>query len=46
VGTVFGCGAFLISLPFSLLGGNTKEAFNALVAQPAQYTFLRPVGDF
>lgn len=40
-----GAGAFLISLPFSALGGNTKTSFNQLVVAPTQYTFERPLGD-
>ncbi len=46
VGTIFGCGVFIVSLPFSALGGNTKEAFNTLVTQPAKFTFERPLGNF
>ena len=41
-GTVF----FTASLPFSLIGGNTGEAFEAMVKSPARYTFLRPLGSF
>lgn len=37
---------FVVSLPFSLLGGNTPEAFDQLMISPAKYTFLRPLGDF
>lgn len=37
---------FLVSLPFSALGGNTAEAWNSLVASPAKYTFQRPLGNF
>jgi hypothetical protein len=46
VGVVFGTGAFVLSLPFSALGGNTDEAFQRLMADPARYTFKRPLGDF
>jgi hypothetical protein len=46
VGIVFGTGAFILSLPFSALGGNTDEAFQRLMADPARYTFKRPLGDF
>jgi diacylglycerol kinase len=35
-----------IGLPVSLLGGNAKEAGDALVVAPAKFTFVRPVGDF
>ena len=40
VGTAF----FIVSLPFSALGGNTGEAAQKLVAEPAKYTFARPLG--
>ena len=42
VGSVF----YVISLPFSALGGNTGEAVDALVKEPAAYTFKRPLGEF
>jgi len=40
VGTVF----FVASLPFSVLGGNTGEAAEKLVLEPAKFTFARPLG--
>ena len=43
-GLVVGTGLFIISLPFSLLGGNTGEAGQKLVVAPAKYTFTRPLG--
>ena len=46
VATVAGTAIFVVSLPFSALGGNTGEAFDSLVANPAAYTFQRPLGDF
>jgi len=45
VGTVVGAATFLVSLPFSALGGNVGESAETLVLEPAQYTFLRPLGD-
>jgi hypothetical protein len=42
VGSVF----YVISLPFSLLGGNSGEAMGALIKDPADYTFKRPLGEF
>ena len=42
VGSVF----FIASLPFSLLGGNSKDAAKKLVIEPAKFTFSRPLGDF
>lgn len=44
--TVAGFAIFLVSSPFSALGGNSKEAWNSLVAAPAEYTFKRPLGHF
>lgn len=40
IGTVF----FVASLPFSAPGGNAKGAFDKLVAEPAGFTFARPLG--
>jgi hypothetical protein len=42
LGSVF----FVASLPFSLLGGNSKDAAKKLVVAPAKFTFSRPLGDF
>ena len=42
--TVAGSAAFVISLPFSALGGNVPEAANALVVGPAKSTFVRCLG--
>lgn len=46
VATVAGAGMFVVSLPFSALGHNTDKAGQRLVAEPAKYTFTRPLGDF
>ena len=46
VATVAGFAVFVVSSPFSALGGNTHEAWNSLVASPASYTFKRPLGAF
>ncbi len=46
VGTALGAGLFVVSLPFSLLGMNTGTAAKRLVVQPAEYTFVRPLGNF
>jgi hypothetical protein len=45
VATVLGTGAWIVTLPFSALGGNAGEAANQLIVKPAQYTFTRPLGD-
>lgn len=42
--TVLGAGVWLVSLPFSLAGGNAKQAGDTLVAQPAMHTFVRCLG--
>ena len=38
-GTVIGTGIFIVTLPFSILGGNVDEAGNRLVIEPAKVTF-------
>lgn len=40
VGSVF----FVVSLPFSLIGGNAGDAADMLVVQPANNTFVRCLG--
>ena len=37
---------FIVSSPFSALGGNIDEAADALVVDPAKFTFQRPLGHF
>jgi hypothetical protein len=44
--TILGTGLFVISLPFSALGGNTGEAFEEMVVDPARFTFTRELGEF
>ncbi len=44
VSTVVTTVTFLITLPFSALGGNVGESATTLVAEPAAYTFTRPLG--
>ena len=46
VGTAVGVVTFVITLPFSALGGNVGEAGQTLVVEPAKYTFIRPLGEF
>jgi hypothetical protein len=46
VATVGGALVFLVSWPFSALGGNSDEAWQTLVVSPAEYTFKRPLGEF
>ena len=45
VATVVGVVTFVVTLPFSALGGNVDEAGKTLVLDPAEYTFMRPLGD-
>lgn len=42
--TVIGTAAFIVSLPFSLLGGNVAEAGKTLVVGPGAATFVRCLG--
>lgn len=44
VGTLVGTGVFVVTLPFSLLGGNVEEAGETLVVEPARDTFTRCLG--
>jgi len=43
--TVLGAAAWVVTLPFSVLGGNAGEAAQKLVVEPARFTFTRPLGD-
>jgi len=43
--TAVGAVIYVISLPFSLAGGNEEEARQKLVLDPAGYTFTRPLGE-
>ncbi|MCK2183887.1 hypothetical protein [Halomonas getboli] len=44
VATVGGAAVFLVSLPFSALGGNVDEAAETLIKTPAEATFRRCLG--
>lgn len=46
VATVVGSAIYVVSLPFSLLGGNEKQAREKLVKDPSSFTFKRPLGEF
>ncbi len=46
VSVVFGTAVFIVSLPFSALGGNAGNAAKKLVAAPFNYTFTRKLGHF
>lgn len=42
--TVVGGAFFVATVPFSAIGGNVGEAFDRLVADPAEFTFTRCLG--
>lgn len=42
--TIVGSAVYLVSLPFSALGGNAGEAGEVLVVGPAKATFVRCLG--
>ncbi|MGB5539756.1 MAG: hypothetical protein WBO37_06685, partial [Gammaproteobacteria bacterium] len=42
VGTAVGLVTFVVSLPFTALGGNVDQAADQLVMRPVKYTFVRP----
>ncbi len=42
--TLVGSALFVVSLPFTALGGNVKEAADTLVVGPAKETFVRCLG--
>lgn len=46
VAIVFGSAMWVVSLPFSIPSGSTGTAGKLLVADPFNYTFCRPLGDF
>ena len=46
IATTVGAVFFVVSWPFSALGGNTDMAGEKLVKEPAAYTFKRPLGEF
>ena len=46
VATVGGSAFFIVSSPFSILGGNIEDAWESLVVSPAAFTFIRPLGEF
>ena len=43
-GTIIGAAAFVVSLPFSALGGNVEEAADALIGEPGREAFVRCLG--
>lgn len=45
IATVGGMVAFVVSLPISIPTLSVGKAFNALVVNPAHYTFVRELGE-
>jgi hypothetical protein len=46
VATAMGSVVWLVSYPFAYWGGNTEESTQALVKDPVEWTFRRPLGEF
>lgn len=42
--TAIGTAAFIVSLPFTALGGNVGEAAQSLIAEPGKEAFVRCLG--
>lgn len=42
--TVLGAGLFLVQMPFALIQGDAATPARRLIAEPAQFTFTRPLG--
>lgn len=42
--TLIGTAVFVVSLPFSLIGGNVEQAADTLMVEPAKNTFFRCLG--
>jgi len=42
--TVVGVAAFVVTLPFSALGGNINQAADKLIVEPGKETFVRCLG--
>ncbi|MFC1516895.1 hypothetical protein ACFL7E_09105 [Thermodesulfobacteriota bacterium] len=45
VASAAGIVLWTVSLPFSLIGGNEKEAGETLIHEPFRFAFARPLGD-
>jgi hypothetical protein len=43
---VLGTVSFVVTLPWSALGGNIKEAYTKMMVEPCRQTFKRPLGGF
>ena len=45
VGTVLGTAVFVAGLPFEAIAGDVSDPARRLVAEPAAFTFTRPLGE-
>ena len=43
---VIGTVSFVLTIPWSALGGNVGEAYTKMMVEPARLTFKRPLGGF
>ena len=43
---IVGTAVFIVTMPFALTSGTTKESADALIGEPFRFTFERPVGEF
>jgi hypothetical protein len=46
VAIVLGTAVFVVALPFAAISGSVEPVARTLVAEPFEFTFTRPVGDF
>lgn len=44
--TAVGTAMFIVSLPFSALGGNSKKVCRKMIVEPSKFAFKRELGDF
>jgi hypothetical protein len=44
--TILGTGLFVVTLPFSIMGGNVEQARERFIDEPMAYTFRRCLGCF
>jgi len=44
--TVISSAIFVVASPFALISGSLEETWNALVIEPLEFTFKRPMGKF
>jgi hypothetical protein len=46
VAIVLGVGLAIVATPFALTSGSTKQVWDRLVCDPAEFTIHRPLGEF